>query len=453
MKRRNFLKTSLPGIAGLNLLSCNGTLSDHATVVDGKVVENQRHTEIKGSYELIVCGAGPAGVCAAISAARSGVRTLLVEVNGCLGGIWTAGLLSWVMDWKNKSGLVAEITGNLAGQGATPDFYSGKNFPFDVEKMKVLLEEMCRDTGKIDVLLHTRLVDVVQKEQRISHVITESKSGREAWEGKVFLDCTGDGDLAARAGCEFDMGEPGSGLTQPFTLLAMISGVSYQQIKPFVRNHGDYSSKKRVLEQFREAGLDPSIKKPGIYPIRDDLFMVMFNHVYEKSGIDTREVAKATMDARSETNRLVDGLRSLGGPWKDVYLVATAEQIGIREARRIKGLYTVTQDDLVNGTRHDDAVCRVTFGVDVHSLKQEVEDAAGSYSRGIRSQPYDIPLRSQISRDISNLMMAGRNISGDFIAYSSYRVTGNACTLGEAAGKHAAWSIQHKKLPGSSYKL
>ena len=451
MKRRNFLKTTLPGIAGLNLLSCKETASTDASVVDGKVLEEQRQTDIKGSYDLIVCGAGPAGICAAISAARSGVRTLLVEVNGCLGGIWTAGLLSWVMDWKNKSGLVTEITGRLAVQGATPDFYSGKNFPFEVEKMKVLLEEMCRDTGKIDVLLHTRLVDVVQKEQRISHVLTESKNGREAWEGEVFLDCTGDGDLAALAGCEFDMGEPGSGLTQPFTLLAMISGVTYKQIKPFVRNYGDHSTKKLVLEQFREAGLDPSIKKPGIYPIRDDLFMVMFNHVYEKSGIDARQVTKATMDARSETNRLVDGLRSLGGPWKNVYLVATAEQIGIREARRIRGLYTVTQDDLVNGARHDDAVCRVTFGVDVHSLNQEVEDAAVSYGRGIRSKPYDIPLRSLISRDFNNLMMAGRNISGDFIAYSSYRVTGNAATLGEEAGKHAAWSIQHNKLPGAPY--
>jgi hypothetical protein len=133
--------------------------------------------------------------------------------------------------------------------------------------------------------------------------------------------------------------------------------------------------------------------------------------------------------------------------------VATAEHIGIREARRIKGLYTVTQDDLVNGTRHADAVCRVNFGVDVHSLKQNEENAGGSYGRGIRSKPYDIPLRSLISRDVPNLMMAGRNISGDFIAYSSYRVTGNAAVLGEAAGKHAAVSLQRNELPPYPYKL
>ncbi|HEC41798.1 MAG TPA: FAD-dependent oxidoreductase, partial [Bacteroides sp.] len=139
---------------------------------------------------------------------------------------------------------------------------------------------------------------------------------------------------------------------------------------------------------------------------------------------------------------LVNGLKSIGGPWKNLYLVATAEHIGVREARRIKGLYTVTSDDLINGKRHEDAVCRVNFGVDVHSLNQEEENSQNrSYSRGITSQPYDIPLRSLISKDIGNLMMAGRNISGDFISFSSYRVTGNAAKLGEEAGKHAAESI------------
>ncbi len=203
----------------------------------------------------------------------------------------------------------------------------------------------------------------------------------------------------------------------------------------------------------REAGFDPSIKTPGIFPIRDDLFMVMFNHIYERSGINTRDVTLATMEARQETNKLIDGLRSMGGPWKNLYLVATAEQIGIREARRIKGIYTVTQEDLINGTKHDDAVCRVYFGVDVHSLQQEKENAASrSYRRGIKSKPYDIPLRSLISKDISNLMMAGRNISGDFIAASSYRVTGNAAKLGEEAGKHAARSILNNELPASPYK-
>lgn len=453
MRRRNFFKISLPGIAGLNLLSCTGSFSPDQKIKDGKVIERQKQTEIKGKYDIVVCGAGPAGVCAAITAARSGVRTLLIEVNGCLGGTWTAGLLSWILDWQTKDGLIAEITTKLVNSGATPDFYTGNNFPFEVEKMKVLLEGMCRETGNIDILLHTRLVDVMNVEGSITHVITESKSGREAWEGKIHIDCTGDGDLAALAGCEIDIGDPESGVTQPFTLLSMISGVTYKEIEPFVRKKNDKDSKKKVLEEMNKAGLNPSIKIPGIFPVRDDLFMVMFNHIYERSGINARDVTLATIDARAETNKLVEGLKSLGGPWRNLYLVATAEHIGIREARRIKGLYTVTKEDLMNGKRHDDAVCQVNFGVDIHSLKQQDENSdKRSYSRGIKTKPYDIPLRSLISKDIPNLMMAGRNISGDFITSSSYRVSGNAAKLGEEAGKHAANCIVNNELPASPYK-
>lgn len=438
----------------MGFFSCNyHDRSAGKQIEKGKFIEEEKHTPVKGSYDLIVCGAGPAGACAAIQAAREGVRVLLVEVNGCLGGTWTAGLLGWILDWRNKDGMVAEITDRLVRMDATPDFYkfSSHNFPFDIEKFKFLLEEMCRETGKIDVLLHTRVADVAKKDGRLTHIITESKSGREAWEAELFMDCTGDGDLAAISGCEFDMGEPGSGLTQPMTMLAMISGVTYPEIEPFVRRKDDQGSKRKVREEMERAGLDPSIKGPGIYAIRNDLFMVMWNHEYEKSGINTRDVTRATMDARVELHKLVDGLKKRGGPWKNLYLVATPEQIGIRGARRIKGLYTVTEVDLVNGKRHEDAVCRVQFHVDVHSVRHHDDMQRKAYNRGIRSRSYDIPLRSLISKDVNNLMMAGRNISGDFIAHSSYRVGGDAAKLGEEGGKYAARCIMNGELPGEKY--
>lgn len=384
-----------------------------------------------------MCGSGPAGVCAAIKAGRLGARVLLIEANGCLGGTWTSGLLSWILDWKNKSGLIQEITSELIKREANCSYYQGNSFSFNVEEMKVLLEEMCINTNNIDILLHTKLADVVKQKKTLSHVITESKSGREAWGGKMFIDCTGDGDLAAYSGCEFDIGDEITGLTQPSSLLAMISGVTYNEIKPYVRKVNDKGSKKLVLEQMRKAGMEPSINLPGIFPIREDLFMVMFNHEYEKSGINTIDITQATIHARAEVLKLVKGLKSLGGPWKNVYLVSTAEHIGIREARRIKGQYTVSKDDLINGTKHEDSVCSVTFGVDVHSLSKAESKSGKSYNRGIKSKPYDIPLRALISKDIDNLLMAVRNISGDFIAYSSYRVTGNAVEMGEAAGKYA----------------
>ena len=435
--RRTFFKNGLFATLGLSILSNHDTIAADKPVPEGYIEEDKRLTKIKGKYDIVVCGSGPAGVCAAIKAGRMGAKVLLVEANGCLGGTWTSGLLSWILDWQNKTGLIQEITAELINRGAKCNYYKGNNFPFDVEEMKVLLEEMCIKTKNIEILLHTRLVDVVKIDKTISHIITESKSGREAWAGKMFIDCTGDGDLAAYSGCEFDFGDAETGLTQPFTLLAMISGVTYDKIKPFVRKQNDKGSKKLVLEQMRMAGVEPSINQPGIFPIREDLFMVMFNHEYGKSGLNTKDLTQATINARAEVLKLVKGLKSLGEPWENIYLVASAEHIGIREGRRIKGRYTVTRDDLVNGKKHEDKVCTVTFPVDVHSLTKSESKTGNDYGMGIKSKPYDIPLRALISKDIDNLLMAGRNISGDFIAHSSYRVTGNAAEMGEAAGNYA----------------
>jgi hypothetical protein len=144
------------------------------------------------------------------------------------------------------------------------------------------------------------------------------------------------------------------------------------------------------------------------------------------------------MQGRREVNEIVRGLRSLGEPWSDLRLVATAEQIGVREGRRIHGLYTVTAEDLIQGKRHEDAVCRVTFGVDVHSTSLNHDTQGKGYSRGVKSKAYDIPMRALIAKDVEGLMMAGRCISGDFISHSSYRVTGNSVPMGEAAGIAAA---------------
>jgi hypothetical protein len=135
----------------------------------------------------------------------------------------------------------------------------------------------------------------------------------------------------------------------------------------------------------------------------------------------------------------------MGGPWKNLHIVATAAQIGVREGRRIHGRYTVTADDLREGRKHEDAVCRVTFPIDVHSTDPTKDK--GIVGAGFRAKPYDIPLRALIAKDVDGLMMAGRCISGDFIAHSSYRVTGNAVAMGEAAGKTAAEAAKSGKLP------
>jgi FAD dependent oxidoreductase len=146
-------------------------------------------------------------------------------------------------------------------------------------------------------------------------------------------------------------------------------------------------------------------------------------------------------------NKMVAGLRGLGGPWDGIQIVATAEQIGVRDGRRIKGRYVVVQDDLAKGARHDDAITRVTFGIDVHALSAEHNKQSAIMPKEIKMKPYDIPLRALIAKEVDGLMMAGRCISGDFIAHSSYRVTGNAVAMGEAAGITAAIAATTKRMP------
>ena len=450
MKRRKFIQSSILASAlSSSVLSLGYAGSNRLEKNPSIYREPARDIPIIDEYEVVVAGAGPAGIAAAIESGRNGAKTLLIESHGCLGGIWTSGLLTWILDQSNKGGLMAEIKSRLIETGGKSTInIPDHSYSFDPEKMKLLLEEMATDAG-VDILLHTSVVAAVKNHQnRLSHIITESKSGREAWVGNLFIDTTGDGDLAARAGCGFDFGNE-NGMWQPFSMLALVTGLDIDEIKPYTLSSGNNfrETKRLLLEKMVNGGVIPSYLKPALHPIRENLFMIMANHEYEYKGFDARDVTKATLHARKELHKIINALKSHGGPWKNMQLIATAEQIGVREGRRIHGLYTVSKEDLIEGSRFDDAVCRVTFGVDVHSTTKDDEEKGGGYNQGIKSKDYDIPLRSLVAKDVGGLMMAGRCISGDFIAHSSYRVTGNAVAMGEAAGKVAAIAAKKNKMP------
>ena len=386
---------------------------------------------------------------AALSSARKGARTLLLEQHGCLGGIWTSGLLSWILDSDNKKGVMAEITQRMTALGARTVTAGGKpTNAYDVEGMKVVLEALCEEAG-VQVRYHTCAASTVKAGGRLTHVITESKSGREAVAGKVFVDATGDGDLGALAGCGFDLGHPETGATQPMSLIALVAGLSAPDLQAFYNDLDSAQSWAAPKDQLRAAmevgGHSPSYAKPSLFRVRDDLFILMANHEYGFRGTDARDVTRATLHARKELNALIDGLRGTGGVWKNIHLVATAEQIGVREGRRLHGLYTVSADDLREGRRFEDAVCRATFPVDVHAL--DPHKTKGVESNAWRAKPYDIPLRALVAKDVKGLMFAGRCISGDFLAHASYRVTGNAVAMGEAAGKASGVAALGGRLP------
>lgn len=405
--------------------------------------EPEKKVSIVEETDVIVCGGGPAGIAAAIASARSGARTRLIEFHGCLGGIWTVGLLSNLIDHENKDGVMAEIVKRLDASDAQ---VGARNY--DAEFMKVLLDEMCREAG-VDVRLHTRVVAAYKNSRnRLETIITESQSGREAWRAKTFIDTTGNGDLAAQAGCTFDIGHPESGKTQPASMMAILTGITqYDMIRHNLIKHAGVQGSDHKLNLKKElqlGGFDPSYGMPTLFLVRDDLFAMMANHQYSMNSLNAQDITDATLQSRAEVNGMVNGLRKRGGIWGNLRIVATSEQIGMREGRRIKGLYALTKEDLIKGARFDDAVCRSTFSVDVHAL--EGKENKGYGNEGIKAKPYDIPLRSLIAKDVGGLMMAGRCISGDFFAHASYRVTGNAVAMGEAAGRVAAKAALTNRL-------
>jgi FAD-dependent oxidoreductase family protein len=411
------------------------------------VTDPERQVPVAGECDVLVAGAGPAGIAAALAAARSGARTRLIEANGCLGGIWTAGLLAWMFE-MDQPGIPREITQQLerrsARIGSNPNRYT-----YDIEEMKILLEEMCEEAG-VEFQLHTRVTGVTMQDEAVSAVLTESKSGRQAWTAVNFVDATGDGDLAALAGCGFDTGRTPSGQCQPMTYMALVSVRDAQAVSPYVSFwQGDLSHRAEAVEgllgELSRAGVDPSYARPTLFQVRDNLLALMINHEYGISATDAADITRATVSGRAEVHRVVQGLRNLGGVWNGMQLVATCEHIGVREGRRVHGLYTVTQDDLASGRRHEDAVCTVHFGVDVHCT--DPASGKGQEPSPIKMKPYDIPLRALISRDVPNILPAGRCISGDFIAHSSYRVTGTAAATGQAAGVVAALSAERATHP------
>ena len=251
--------------------------------------------------------------------------------------------------------------------------------------------------------------------------------------------------MSALAGCRFEMGQEGTGAVQPMSLIALVSGLHYADVAPFVLEAGDYGAKGRLLAEYARAGFEPSYTGTSLFRIREGLYALMANHEYGVSALDAQGITDATLRARRELHLQIRALRGLGGPWRDLHIVTTGQQIGVREGRRIVGRYSVTAKDLAEGARHHDAVCRVTLPVDLHALTRR--RGPHTSREGVRSQPYDIPLRALIARDVDGLLMAGRCISGDFLAHSSYRVTGNAVSMGQAAGVTAALAAKGGLLP------
>ncbi|NIA21889.1 MAG: FAD-dependent oxidoreductase [Anaerolineaceae bacterium] len=389
-----------------------------------------------GEFDVVVCGGGPAGLGAALAAGRSGARTLLVERQAMLGGLWTMGLVTPFFDAANKRGLSREIHGAMESHGWANLWRAPDVFMYHVGHLAHLLDRLVAEAG-VQLQLHTMVGHPVVEDGRVCGVVLHSKSGPQVARARVVIDCTGDGDVAARAGCAFEMGRPGDGACQPATLYALVGGAPRETVFP-----------KTILDAVAAAGGELSYHGPYLFaqPGAPGVAIFMATHLYHLDATDATSITRGETEGRRLIVEAIDLLRASGNPlFEDLFLIHFAGQIGIRESRRILGRYYLTADEILAGRKFDDGICEVTFNIDIHSYDG---DGANKFQELKKTPPYQVPYGCLVPRDCEGLLVAGRCISGDHLAHASYRVTGDAAALGEAAGVAAAMACREDCRPG-----
>ena len=386
------------------------------------------------SVDVLVCGGGPAGCAAAVYAARAGAKTMLIENLPFLGGVWTAVGVSHFIQGRGRRGFNTELHHRLPVHQVF-----GRNI-YVIEDMKALLDKLMDEAG-VQTQLHTHAIAVSKDGGRLRGVFTASKSGVEFIEARVVIDSTGDGDIAAAAGCEYDMGRAFDGKTQPVTLFGTIGGYRGQPAKG-----------RSLVEILERGGWRPSYPPVTLFPQpgQPGIFRLMATQFYGVDGTDVRDLTRAEIQGREEIRQCVEVFKKHGGDdWKDAFLIGTGPAIGVRETRRIRGRYTLTWEDLDRGARFEDGITEVTSGSNIHPVDNPYEDPpAGLPARPKFSvRPYEIPYRCLLAADVDNLLLAGRCISGDCYALGSYRLTGNVVRTGEAAGLAGAMATQQRISP------
>ena len=388
-------------------------------------------------YNLIVIGGGLSGVAAAVCAAREGLKVLLVERMGCLGGAMSNCSVYPFMKHAIKyadgtkrilsAGIFAEMCkrhrelGGVSERGWQPEIF------------KIMLDRLVEELS-VKVMFHTQLIDVVKEDRKISAVRLLGKHGIFEVTADYFIDASGDGDLMAYAGCEYQLGRESDGLCQPMTTNFRISGVDiekYKEDKPYLQE---------LFKRFNEEG-KISVPRENML-INGNLGegVLHFNstRVVKMNPLDSIDLSLAEMEARRQVLEIYNFLRTNSDAFKNSTLVLIAPEIGVRESRKLKGVHVLTADELKQCVDFEDSIALGNYMIDIHN-----PDGVGTYR--YRFQPeeyYRIPYRSLVPKEIDNMLVAGRCLSADHEAHSAVRIMPICACLGQAAGTAIA-QAQH----------
>lgn len=401
--------------------------------------EAARESPVTASVDVLVLGAGPAGVAAAVSAARQGARTMLVEQLGDVGGIATSGLMShWT--GNTKGGIYEEFLNRSADLPDTAD-YGFNGSPRQIinpERLKTALLELLDEAG-VELLLYTVAVAPIMKENRLQGVILENKAGRQAVRAKIVIDCTGDGDIAARSGAAFQLGREEDGAMQPVSLMFKIGGVDYDRAV-FPGKFEDYIQiPAGEIQALGKAALPFPAGHVLLY--RTSLPGVVtcnMTNCIQADGTNPKDLVKATLTCRRQLEPILSFLRGTVPGYEVCYLLSCASLIGVRETRHFKGVKTLTEEDIRSARVFDDwAVTHASFNFDVHNMSGNGLDATGAQD-SFDATFYTIPYGCLVPETVDGLLLAGRCISGTHLAHANYRVMPICANMGQAAGIAAA---------------
>jgi hypothetical protein len=422
-----------------------------------KIIEEPaRQVPVYGEYDVAVLGGGPAGIAAAVAAARAGRRTLLVERYGFLGGMGTAagvtnfcGLHANVHGEMHRvvQGIASELLARIDRLGGlnAPHLILGKIFAqaYDTAAYKIAADDLLAH-HKVNILFHALGAGVVMEdERRIGALMVETKGGRQAVRAGIFIDCSGDGDLAAWAGAPFELGDGEGHMLYP-SMMFRLNGIDPEKA-------GDaWRTIPSLMEKAEAAGTHKFPRKGAIVrPQKSGIeWRVNFTQLARKdgsaiNGLEPDELTRGEIDGRRQAVEAFEFLRTVPG-FEKAYIVDLPPQLGIRETRRVVGGYMLSGDDVLGCAAFEDSI-----GVNGWPMEQHVAgDVLFKFppipeSRGFNELPY----RMLVPERIDNLLVAGRCASMAHEGQSAARVSGACFAMGEAAGAAAALALSGNMIP------
>lgn len=422
-------------------------------------------------YDLVVVGGGIAGSMAAVAAGREGLSVLLIEEEGYLGGSLTACGTGPMMTFhagltQVVRGLTDEMIQRLVHKGlsvghiADSTGYTYSVTPFDSEGMKRELELMCLEAG-VQLLFHTTVVEANPQKAILSSIKCLCAGNLFSVQGSYFIDASGDADLIAMAGIPYEQGRETDGKDQPLTMNFKLVDVDLQIIRnlmdsdielfPFlIPKAGLQHQASRLSFSGFQQIMNEGIEKGEITFDRDIVLcfetnaknevIVNMTRVLDKNPVKPLELTAAELEGRRQVWELYGFLKTHIPGFEHARMTSSGPRIGVRSSRRLKGLYRVTAKDLLNETIFDDAISACGYPIDIHSPDGAATDSTFLREGGF----YTIPLRSLLNAQVPNVLAAGRNISCEFAAHASLRVSPSAGAIGQGAGTAVALAVKTK---------